>query len=665
MEFIKFKQKVAAQFERMRIYQLYRTEATKEDLWAVYLNNFVKGSNPIYKERTEHDCQACKAFIRDIGGVIAIDSNGQIMSIWDIRIEDLPAYQAVANALASFVKSKPIQNVFLHHERAVGLDKNFSDTLEGIKTWNHFHVNLPMTVVKSMTDIPSLLGKHRESYEMLERALSTIKPEVVDIVLELIDQNSLYRGAEHKVALLGFKELLGIPRHSLSLWAHHDDPRGRIRNTVIGTLLVDLSEGRDLETAVKSYEDKVAPTNYKRPTALVTKGQVEAAKAKIEELGFSSALQRRNARLEDLSINNVLFADRSVKHLTKDVFDSLATTSAKPNLSTVEDVTIDQFLSNILPYANSLEVFLENRHQNNLVSLIAPDDPTARQMFKWPNNFSWSYNGNFTDSIKERVKAAGGNVTGEFCCRLAWDYTDDLDFHLKLPNNDEIYYGRYRRQNSPCGGQLDLDANGCDGQKEFPVENIFYNKISTMREGVYTLYIHNWNRRSNGVGFEAEIDILGTVHHFVYDKVIKDSERVVVAKLKYSKIDGLTILESLPTSANGPASKNYWGLSTQGYHKVSALMLSPNFWDGKAIGNKHFFFMLDQCRNEDKARGFFNEFLTPELEPHRKVMEMVGSKLMTDVDEHQLSGLGFSSTQKSSLLCRVSGSFNRTINIVF
>jgi hypothetical protein len=31
----------------------------------------------------------------------------------------------------------------------------------------------------------------------------------------------------------------------------------------------------------------------------------------------------------------------------------------------------------------------------------------------------------------------------------------------------------------------------------------------------------------------------------------------------------------------------------------------------------------------------------------------------------QLSGLGFSSTQRNSVLCRVSGSFSRVIKIVF
>lgn len=55
-----------------------------------------------------------------------------------------------------------------------------------------------------------------------------------------------------------------------------------------------------VEKAVKSYENIMAPSNYKRPTALITKKQIEAAQKKVEELGLTDALPRRHARVEDI-----------------------------------------------------------------------------------------------------------------------------------------------------------------------------------------------------------------------------------------------------------------------------------------------------------------------------------------------------------------------------
>jgi hypothetical protein len=75
--------------------------------------------------------------------------------------------------------------------------------------------------------------------------------------------------------------------------------------------------------------------------------------------------------------------------------------------------------------------------------------------------------------------------------------------------------------------------------------------------------------------------------------------------------------------------------------------------------------MLDNCKNDGKARGFFNEFLSSELDAYRKVFEVVGSKMKPEDSEHQLSGLGFSSTQRNSVLCKVSGSFTRTVKLTF
>ena len=97
------------------------------------------------------------------------------------------------------------------------------------------------------------------------------------------------------------------------------------------------------------------------------------------------------------------------------------------------------------------------------------------------------------------------------------------------------------------------------------------------------------------------------------------------------------------------------------------VMMSPNHWEstGSAIGNKHFFFMLDGCANPDPARGFFNEFLKEELNVHRKVFEAIGSKVKAEYSPDQLSGLGFSSTQRDSILCKLSGKFNRVIKLTF
>ena len=146
---------------------------------------------------------------------------------------------------------------------------------------------------------------------------------------------------------------------------------------------------------------------------------IERAKTKIVELGLTSALERRYATINDITINNVLFADRSArKAMASDglgAFDALsAAAPVNPKaMAKVEEVPIEKFLSDILPSASTLEVMIENQHAGNFVSLIAPADPTAQPLFKWDNNFSWSYTGDVTDSVKERVKKAGGNVTGD------------------------------------------------------------------------------------------------------------------------------------------------------------------------------------------------------------------------------------------------------------
>ena len=510
---------VAQQWQRMCYTgsgSLYHTKADKDVVWGTYLSSFPEGSNPIHHTRTEHDCSCCRQFIRSVGSVVSI-VDGKLVSIWDAEI-DHPAYSAVARAMSTLVRNQPIDNIFLHTEAAVGIDRNYENNPAGVKTWEHFFITLPNSRVCTGKDIGKNLSKARVKHDVLLRALAgspatddalasvPISLEAVNSVLDIIGQNSLYRGAEYseRVARFGliktaFDTLPKADRDNYA-WAKSTelpDSVSMIRNTAIGVLLVDLSEGMDLVGAVRKFETSImAPTNYKRPTALVTKAMVDRAKATVEELGLTSALDRRYATLADVSINNVLFADRSArKVMAGDVFSEIATAATvKPKaFDKVEEISVDRFLADVLPRATSLEVLVENRHAGNFVSLIAPADPKARQMFKWANGFSWSYAGDVTDSIKERVKKAGGRVDAELCCRLGWFNTDDLDLHMKETGGYHLYYGT-KHDTSPSGGRLDVDMN-VSGETREPVENIFYENTRHMQEGVYRLSVNSYTKR--------------------------------------------------------------------------------------------------------------------------------------------------------------------------
>lgn len=657
-------------FKQMSTKPLFQTTAIGDSLWDLYLASFPVGSDPIYKTRRDHDCSCCRHFIKNIGGVVNI-VDGKVVTLWDFAAAG--PYQQVAEAMAAYVRGRVVDNIYLHSEKIVG-SPNSRQMLEdkSVKTWDHFFVNLPKEVTVAKSLIGPARGEARASHDVLLRSLGEITADATQTTLDLIAQNSVYRGEEHKFAVEEFRklqrqfeQLTDDTARDLFVWERWKDVHGsvaRIRNSVIGTLLVDLSEGKDLEDAVKSYELKVAPTNYKRPTALVTKAMIAQAQAKVDELGLTTALERRYAVLDDITVNNVLFADRAAKRALN-VFEEIAAGAAVDvkKLGKIEDVSIGDFVAKVLPSAQSVDVLFENRHAGNLVSLIAPVDPTSRQLFKWPNGFSWSYVGDLADSIKERVKQAGGSVTGDFRASLAWFNYDDLDLHLTGPGG--LYISFQNKSDYKSRGMLDVDMNANGGRTRSAVENITFPSRERIAEGEYTLFVNQFSQReSKDVGFELEMEFDGTVHHFAWPNAINTGNNVVVCKFRFSRKDGFTIIDSLPSKLS---SKTLWSLPTQVFHKVRVVTISPNQWDGREIGNRHFFFMLDGCRNGGTARGFFNEFLSEALTPHRKVLEIVGSRMQTAESEHQLSGLGFSSTQRNHLLCRVAGSFQRVVRVLF
>lgn len=655
--------------------KLFIADISKDELWDTYLNSFPDGTNPIYQERREFDCNSCKQFIRPFGNVVVINKKNELESIWDIQGLEYP-FDVVAKKLSNAVKSHIIRDVFVSTERKLGVDKNRQLLEDGsVKVWEHFYYELPKTFVyKGNKTIDSVKGSYRDSKNVFKRSMEELTINAGQTILELIDQGSLYRGEEFKKSINTFVEyknkydkLNSDLKKDNWCWKNSiDNPVSKIRNTAIGTLLIDLSEDVDLNTAVTKFERVMAPTNYKRPKALITKRMIEDAEKKIKDLGFEDSLGRKYAVLEDITVNNVLFVNRDVKKRIKgSVFDELKEYVPENNKSfdKTEEVHIEDFINKLLPKTKEIEVLMETKHQSNLMSLIAPEDVNAPTMFKWNNNFSWAYNGDITDSLKQNVKNAGGNVEGVLRFSIQWNEDgtnhNDFDAHCKEPGGNEIFYSNKVNRNTT--GNLDIDI--IQPNDKVAVENITWTDINKMQEGRYKFFVHNYTHRGSNSGFKAEIEYNGEIYSYEYAKGLKQSEKVIVAEIEFSRENGIKFIKSLDSNVS---SKEIWGVKTNKFSKVSTVMFSPNYWDEqKGIGNKHYFFMLDKCKNESQPRGFFNEFLKEDLLEHKRVFEALGSKMRVEPSDNQLSGLGFSSTQKNAIIAKINGNFNRTIKIIF
>lgn len=654
-DFREFSRAVAANIKQMAKHQLMRADIAGDELWRAYLAAFPAGGNPLFRQRTQHDCSCCRHWIRDVGNVVCWQ-NGTLVTVWDVINLPWP-YQDVADAMAERVRGAKIKGAFFVRDKDLGSEATLEFTASAGVTWHHFFCSVPERYAKG--SLGRAIGEAETARSVLRRTVTELKSEAVAQVLELIDQGVVYRGHSYREMVSAFGEMQRLIQQEKDEKAREAriisqcrEFGAAIRDTAIGRLIEDISNGMPTERALKSYETITAPQNYQRPTAKITPAMIDEALKTIRHLKLEPALERRHATAADVSVRDVLWSDSAFRPLMRDSLrETLLTAAQKPvarRNQTAAEISFRQFMDEVRqPETTGVDLLFTEAHVPRLMSLTAPVHADAEPLFKWGNGIGWAYNGNFTDSIKQRVKRAGGQVEGvKLRVSLAWNNTDDLDLHASLPSGHRVYYGNKL-------GILDVDANAFPPLTNTPVENMRWPNSANLPDGVYRFEVHQFNsRESSSVGFTVEIECAGKLTQLSFMDRVKPGEFVKVCHLVirdgkfHSLMKGDRLLEQAITG-------EVWGLKPESSVKVNSIVCSPNHWQ-EETGNKHTFFLLEGCRNPEPVRGIYNEFLRSDLSAHRKVFEVLGGKTMCPVAEDQLSGVGFSedSAAEAMLLVR-------------
>ena len=620
-----------------------------------YLAAFPEGTDPIYITNTEHDCTCCKHFVNNLGSVLVINDDLTLDSVWNVPNLPYP-YDVVAAAMHKQVTKAGILAPYYTTMASYGAQSSRQLLQDGTaKTWHHFYGNVPQ--FSTRPDLKES-GEQVTNAQTLRRALEELTQGAVVTVIDLIESNAIYRGAEYAKTVKAFQNLqadyrkLATTNNKLAynlIWKNCTNNVANIRNTAIGTLLVDLSEGRELEAAVAAYEAKVAPENYKRTTALITPAMVRLAVTKIAELGIEPQLHRRLANKQDLKVSNLLWVNRQAANLQSGLEQTLMKLAKAPTIKTKpegSEISMADFITDVLPKASKVQVMFAPEHVPNLVTLTcAQDRSEPPTLFKWNNDFAWAYRGGLADSsIKRLVKAAGGATDAALRISLAWHNADDLDLFVRNPRGETVYH--VARRNG--GGTLDVDAHRMGYQRKSadevltPVENVVYQNLL---DGTYLVSVINYKRmEARDQGFTVEVEIGGTVLHYTSEKNVNMADMLGIT-VKGGELVSVTTAEGVQEST---LNQEVWNLKTGTFVDVTSVMRSPNFWDGE-VGNEHLFFTLEGCKVSERVHGLFNEFLRPELAEHRKVFEHLGDTYKCDLVDDQLSGIGFSMTKAAKV----------------
>lgn len=704
MLFTQFAQTVKNQFAKMQQTNgnLFVSKMDGRALTDMYLAS-LEGHDPVFRDpnSTTHTCNHCKNFLRRYGNTVSINSKGEIETMFDNTTTEGDEYHLAAINIGNALRAAGIESEFfetfdelneLPYEKGIkksqshfkiGIASNvkcytkaeaemYGVVTEGeVRTFNHFNAVLENKFVNSTgKSAAQLVGESKDLFNLLTKAMK-ISISTYEEVLDLIKANAILNAETSVVNITKIialkKEMESNANNTITLtWLKSKEIGNLCRfiNTLIGETIQKIDAGDDIEAAILFYNKQADPANYRRASAPISTKQREEAKKFFEESGYMDSLERRHATMDDINISEIRHVNRDVKTSTKpmSIFDKVKTTGVgatgtRKQFESCEKITMSKFMEEILPNAERVEVLFEGIQKDNLAIITTTVNPDAKPMFAWENNFSWTTKQNLAGKsfIKEAVKSRGGKVDGVFRASLAWAENEpnnntDLDLHCIEPNGNIISFRQKTDHRS--GGNLDVDIlTPRSHNNKNIVENITYPNLNRMSDGTYKVFVNVFNNRG-GSDFTVEIEFNSQITTFKYSGTYSGKGNIYVCDVQL-KNGAFSIVEKhLPFTEDDSKTQKVWNIDTNTFHPVSLVSLSPNYWGDANVGNRHYFFAIQNCKADEELRSFHNENLKAEFRAHRGTTELLGAHATVKPAPDQLAGLMFNATVQESAVIK-------------
>ncbi len=364
-----------------------------------------------------HNCYTCRRFLTTYGALVTIDANGRTTPLlWNPdEVPDL--YRDSVKALARIVASSKVTGVFFSDAMTWGTPVT--------GPWTHMAVTPPKELVfgtdSSLRTAEGTSAEKTQDYEMLHRGLAEFPHELCVKAHSLLTNGQLTRSEKHVGMAKWLVDLhaardaaKGQPAKNNVVWrATATAPAGfcHVRSGMIGTLLEDLASGMDFHVLQRRFNEKMDPLQYQRATAPLSEGNRAQAEKLIADLGVEKSLERRFAKIEDVTA----IWKPDFLHIIKagGIFGHLKTGDKVPAtqvLGPAVTMTWDKFLRTVIPDAVGIAYHVPHYPKSyfGMVTAVHPDAPPILQwdLPEKRNPVSWYFYVN--GSLPQKWNLAAG-----------------------------------------------------------------------------------------------------------------------------------------------------------------------------------------------------------------------------------------------------------------